>query len=146
MIPGEPERITTTPPDVKQVIVVRRDLRMRKGKIAAQAAHASVGTLLSMMKTTSTPNGNVSLSMTVAGDSSIFSWFRTGMKKIVVYCDSKEDLERIAAAAESAGILFCRVIDSGLTEFHGQPTLTCVSIGPAASETVDRITGDLKII
>lgn len=126
--------------DVKQVIVVRKDLNMRKGKIAAQVAHASMKFL-------------VDNNEAVRGDEVIIKltpaeamWLTGSFAKVVVGVDSEEALQDLIFQAELADIEVHPIVDSGRTEFHGVPTLTCAAFGPCTTEELDRITGKLKLI
>ncbi len=112
----------------KQVIVMRTDLNMRKGKMVAQGAHAAV-----------------LASLSVSGE--IFEdWMNQGMKKICVGVESEAHLERIAELAREADLNVDVITDRGDTEFHGAPTKTCLAIGPDDSEAIDKITGGLKLL
>lgn len=125
--------------DVKQVIVVRKDLNMRKGKIAAQVGHASLKFLV---------DGNVSerpdtLVVELSVDEA--TWlFGGSFTKIVLGCDSEQELQDLILKARLHGVNVYPIIDAGRTEFHGVSTLTCASFGPSTIEDVDRITGQLK--
>lgn len=138
--------------DIKQVIVVRKDLNMRKGKIAAQAAHASMLVLLQLMEvnriTTINPNSSYSLlTLKVVDDTPLQKWLLTGtFKKICVSVDSEQELLDIYQKAMDNEIHAALITDSGLTEFSGVPTKTCIAIGPAMSEDLDKITGHLKLL
>ena len=118
--------------NVKQVIVVRKDLNMRKGKIAAQAAHASMKFLADCYD----PNtGSISVEL----DPSMRAWFEGMFTKIVVSVDSEQALLDLVAEGEKAGIVVRKIIDSGKTEFNGVPTLTCAAFGPDDVEKLDAI-------
>ena len=125
---------------VKQVIVVRKDLNMRKGKIAAQVAHASMGAILSFRD--SFDGDTVVLRPT---EEALY-WLNTTFTKICVYVNSEEELVGLYERAKSAGIVSCLITDNGLTEFNGIPTKTCAAIGPALVEDVDAITGGLPLL
>lgn len=132
---------------VKQVIVVRKDLNMRKGKIAAQVAHASMGVFFGMME----PHHSEVVSqyiLTVGRDSPLDLWLdhREAFAKIVVYCNSEQELLELVPKAFEARLPYYLVTDKGLTEFHGVPTPTCIAIGPHWSEEIDKITGELKLL
>lgn len=133
--------------DVKQVIVMRRDLNMRKGKLVAQGAHASVGAFLKLFTETHQADGSTSLSLQYADDSFLASWLDGTFAKICLYVDSKEDLVNLyrRVKAENPDIPAELVEDAGLTEFHGVPTLTCLAIGPYWSDEINKFTGDLKL-
>lgn len=127
--------------DVKQVIVVRRDLNMRKGKIAAQVAHASMKFLIDNNEAQRGDELTVKLSREEA------TWLLSGsFTKVVVGCDSEEALRDLVFRAELADIEVHPIIDSGKTEFNNVPTLTCAAFGPTTAEELDRITGALKLI
>jgi peptidyl-tRNA hydrolase, PTH2 family len=125
---------------IKQVIVVRRDVNMRKGKLATQVAHASMKFILDNNESERADELLVKLSNVEA------LWITGPFTKVVVGCDSEDDLKRLIARAEIDGIEVHTVIDSGATEFHGVPTLTCAAFGPDKSEVIDEITGHLKLM
>lgn len=135
--------------EAKQVIVVRKDLGMRKGKIAAQVAHASLGALLKNSYKTVTKGSlhstaNVTIPMTT--NSPLYAWLNGPFTKICVSCDSEEELLALVAKAEAQGILHCLITDSGKTEFNGVPTKTCAAFGPNWIEDIDKLTGHLKLM
>lgn len=135
----------------KMMIVMRRDLKMRKGKIAAQAGHATVEAILMALKKEErltdlelTAQGMV-LRETARPETPLSEWFSYGCAKICVYVDSEQELERIAASAEEKGVLCAVITDAGMTEFHGVPTKTCLALEPLPSDVADTITGDLPL-
>jgi peptidyl-tRNA hydrolase, PTH2 family len=113
---------------IKQVIVMRNDLNMRKGKMIAQGAHAAVMAVMNDV------------------DSRVIAWCQQGMKKICVRCDSEQELLDIVTKARNSGLIAELVRDAGLTEFGGVPTYTCAAIGPGSSSEIDKITGSLKLL
>lgn len=125
--------------DAKQVIVMRKDLNMRKGKIAAQAAHASMKALLDL----GTKNNN-EIKIPFVNDA-MKDWLNGAFKKICVYVNSEEELINIYDKAKKRGLICSMIIDNGLTEFNGIPTRTCVAIGPEYSDVLDEITGNLTL-
>jgi PTH2 family peptidyl-tRNA hydrolase len=131
---------------VKQVIVMRTDLNMRKGKMIVQACHASMKVILDMMKTNYFPNVFVEKYLSYRMDSPIQIWLDGLFTKICVGCDSEGELLKYYSLAKSKGILCSLITDSGLTEFHNIPTNTCIAIGPDLSEVIDEITGHLKLL
>lgn len=125
--------------NTKQVIVVRKDLKMRRGKEIAQASHASMAFLTRQMIGGKPKHYVVDLSEPER------TWIDSSFAKVCVQVDSEQELLDIEAKAKEAG-LECHVItDSGLTEFHGVPTRTCLAIGPDLSEKIDLVTGHLKL-
>lgn len=130
--------------ETKQVIVVRKDLNMRKGKMCAQVAHASMGVLLEEAK--HVREDSVLLLASYKEDDPMFHWLNGPFVKIVVGCDSEEELIELAKKASEVGIRHYLIQDAGRTEFHGEPTWTCLAVGPDISEKVDEITGHLKLL
>ncbi len=124
--------------DVKQVIVVRKDLNMRKGKMCAQVAHASNMFLLDCMGKLSLPAADF--------ESLLSMWIKNDYKKVVCGCAVESELQLLMQAAEAINLRYYPIYDLGLTEFHGQKTLTCTSFGPAPSNLIDKITGHLQLI
>lgn len=125
--------------NTKQVIVIRKDLNMRKGKIAAQAAHASMKALLDLGI-----KDKAGIRIPFINDAMI-EWLNGAFKKICVYVNSEEKLINLYNKAEEKRLIRSIIIDNGLTEFHGVPTKTCIAIGPECSEVLDEITGDLPL-
>lgn len=125
---------------IKQVIVVRKDLNMRKGKLAAQVAHAAMKFILD--NNNAAKPGMIEVHMT--DEEAI--WCRESFTKIVVGCDSKGELENLIFKAQLHNITVHSIIDAGKTEFHDEPTLTCAAFGPCDSEELEAITGKLKLL
>lgn len=122
----------------KQVLLYRRDLQMRKGKIAAQCAHASVGVLLRPALRAHAPGTNP---LPVALSPEAEHWLREGAAKIVLSVEDEEALVKAYRLAVDAGLPAILIMDAGHTEFKGVPTRTAVAIGPAAVAAIDAITG-----
>lgn len=124
--------------EVKQVIVIRKDLKMRRGKEIAQGAHASTAWMRDRAER-ACEGRQFSLSALE------IDWLFRSSKKVTLQVDSERELMELAHRAQRAG-LECHVItDSGATEFSGVPTKTCLAIGPDFSDKIDEITGDLKL-
>ena len=135
----------------KMMIVMRRDLKMRKGKIAAQAGHACIDAILMALSKEGRLND---LEMTDEGfllkntdkpSTPLSDWFMYGCAKICVYVDSEDDLLSIAQRAEEKGIIASVITDAGMTEFHGVPTKTCLALEPLPAEIADELTGGLPL-
>jgi PTH2 family peptidyl-tRNA hydrolase len=127
--------------EVKQVIVVRKDLNMRKGKIGAQVGHASMKFLIDNNESERGDEIVVKLTPDEA------CWLLSGsFTKAVVGCDSEEELRDLIFRAELADIEVHPIIDNGRTEFNGVKTLTCAAFGPCKVEEIDPITGHLKLL
>ncbi len=112
---------------MKQVIVVNEALKLPRGKLAAQVAHASVAALLE------------------ATADSRRRWVEEGMPKVVLRCDSEQDLLALEAAAESAGLPNALIRDAGHTVVAAG-TVTCLGLGPAQIDAIDALTGELKLV
>ncbi len=119
----------------KQVIIVRKDLNMRKGKMVAQGAHASLNAVLQIKGHAYVNPDFVTL---------LDAWLASGYTKICVGVSSERALEVCYNAA--SGLPRSLIVDEGRTEFNNVPTKTCVAIGPALGETIDLITGGLKLL
>lgn len=127
---------------IKQVIVVRKDLNMRKGKIAAQVAHASMKFLIANSYSDHTTRGEF-----VAAINDIEkNWLLYHMAKIVVYVESEQELLDLVQKGRANDIQTHTIIDAGKTEFNGVPTLTCAAFGPDRSSKIDKVTGHLKLL
>ena len=124
----------------KQVIVMRKDLNMRKGKLAAQAAHASMMFLIDNNESDRNDEMTIKLSQIEV------DWFFSGRTKIVCGCNSEEELRHLVLLAQMKNIETHVVIDAGHTEFHGQPTVTCAAFGPDEEDAIDSVTGNLKLL
>ena len=125
----------------KQVIVVRKDLNMRKGKIAAQSAHASMGAILNYNIGTEPDTIVLDLSY-----KPLQEWLSGRFAKICVSVDSEEELLAIYELAKRNNVNVKLIQDAGLTEFNGVATLTCLALGPDYPENLDPITGHLKLL
>jgi PTH2 family peptidyl-tRNA hydrolase len=124
---------------LKQVLLVREDLTMRKGKIAAQAAHASMGAFMVGASCCVDEDGQYFMSGVLTKDH--FEWYFGGHAKITLGVKGEEELLQAKELAKKAGLPYYLVVDSGKTEFHGVPTTTVLCIGPAKSDEIDKITG-----
>ena len=115
--------------EVKQVIVIRTDLGMKRGKIAAQACHASVEAYKKAVREI---------------PKIVDEWNATGCAKIVLKVDSLEELLAIYNKAK-VHLPSALITDAGRTQI-APGTITAVGIGPAKSEDIDKITQDLKLL
>ena len=124
---------------IKQVIVMRHDLKMRRGKQIAQGAHASMSFLTRRLQA----SGQTSLADCSDAER---QWLTEGFAKVCCRVNSEGELLEILAQAREAGLEVHMITDSGKTEFHGQPTNTCLAIGPDEAEKIDPITGELELL
>ena len=135
----------------KMMIVMRRDLKMRKGKIAAQAGHAAIEAILMALHKEGrcadiiSASDGMCLAENGKPETPLSEWFSYGCAKICVYVDSEEELMAVAAKAEAKGVLTAVITDAGMTEFHGVPTKTCLALEPLPSDIADEITGGLPL-
>jgi peptidyl-tRNA hydrolase, PTH2 family len=112
----------------KLAVVVRADLGMSKGKIAAQAAHAAVAAVLRSDR-----------------DPDLVAWLRAGQPKVVLRVGSEAQLRSLCEAAEAADLPVEVILDAGRTQVDpGTPT--CCAIGPAPDSAVDSVTGSLQLL
>ena len=130
----------TESPTAKQVIVMRKDLGMRKGKMIAQGAHASLKVVLDAGAMTG--EGAFALAL----DPAMAAWLAGRFTKVCVSVDSEAALDAIVERARAANVPCALIVDAGATEFHGVPTKTCCAIGPAWTDEVDAITGALPLL
>ena len=113
---------------MKQVMIVRADLKMGKGKIAAQCCHASIGAYKK------------------ADDSKIRKWeLGSAYAKVVLKVNSLEELMNLTKEAIKEGIPYYLVVDAGRTQIPSS-TITVLGLGPDENEVIDKITGDLKLL
>lgn len=126
---------------VKQVIVIRKDLNMRKGKIAAQVAHAAMKVFFDWGDWVDHDCFEIANL-----PSPMVTWMKGAFTKVVVSVNSEEEIYDLAKRATDLDIPHAVIIDNGLTEFRGNKTTTCIAIGPAESETVDQLTAGLPLI
>jgi len=119
-----------TTEEYKLVVLVRNDLKMGKGKIAAQVGHAAVECALFAEK---------------KDKKSFDAWYRCGQRKVVLKVDSMEELDKYRMIASSNKIHIAVITDAGRTQVD-PGTVTCMGLGPAPESELDRITGDLKML
>jgi PTH2 family peptidyl-tRNA hydrolase len=114
----------------KQVLVFRSDLHLSKGKIAAQAGHAAVSASEEARK---------------HHPKWWKAWIVEGQCKIAVKVESQKELLELEKQAKEMTLPYSLITDRGLTEIP-PGTVTCLGIGPAPSEKVDKITGKLLLL
>lgn len=184
--------------EIKQVIVVRKDLNMRKGKMCAQASHASLKVILDSLELPHLIDGSerceicvYRLNCTVPSSQHLFgigcksftgeirhiftpeimAWIQGSFKKIVLGCDSEQELLDLYKKAQVSGLPCAIILDNGETEFKeacpncggytdpskdstcntckgtgkvNKPTYTTIAIGPDCSDKINQVTGHLK--
>jgi peptidyl-tRNA hydrolase, PTH2 family len=112
----------------KLVLVVRADLGMGRGKIAAQVAHAAVAAALA-----------------ACGGDGFAAWLADGQPKVVLRAASAEQLQQIVEQGRAAGLPVELVHDAGRTQL-APGTATCCALGPAAASLIDAVTGELPLL
>ena len=151
----------------KQVIVIRKDLHMRTGKMIAQACHSSMKIFFDRMNYVGNYTTKPISKFIVDGNNEednkpfqdfyciftepMLQWLtwengQEGFTKIVVGCNSEQELYEIEKKAKEAHIPNALIIDNGHTEFHEVKTPTCICLGPDDAEKIDKITGELKLL
>lgn len=123
----------------KQVLVIRKDLKMRQGKAVSQGSHAALAAALSRSYIQDNE-------LRIPLDADVGPWLLGRFTKTVVHVPDEATLLNIFEQAKAAGLPCSLIQDAGLTEFKGIPTYTAVAVGPALKETVDRITGELPLL
>lgn len=136
--------------NIKQVIVIRKDLGMRRGKEIAQGSHASIGFMTDRIFQWGAPgqiSNHVDQKYMAVGffTEAEVEWMKGNFRKICCVVNSEAELLELEEKAKAAGLVYHPVWDSGLTEFGGVPTYTALAIGPDYDEKIDPVTGDLKL-
>ena len=111
--------------ELKQVILIRADLNLPKGKMSAQAAHASVEAVMNSDK------------------NMVQDWRNYGSKKVVLKVDDEKELIKYLQLAKDFGLKTAMITDSGKTVI-APGTKTCIGIGPDDEKKIDELTGELK--
>lgn len=131
---------------VKQIIVMRKDLNMRKGKIAAQAGHAVLSVIFKKLNMLDQFFWSVEQDRIVfEGDEVLDDWFTNSYTKICLYVNSEQELLDLKGKADSLGFVTSLIKDNGTTEFNGVPTYTCIAFEPLPAEKIDILTKDLPL-
>ncbi|MBW3015728.1 peptidyl-tRNA hydrolase Pth2 [Candidatus Woesearchaeota archaeon] len=113
--------------EYKQAILVRQDLKLPKGKLAAQVAHASVEAVLR------------------SGKLKVAAWRKQGMKKVVLKVNDLDELRNYQQLAKIEGLVASVITDAGRTVVE-PGTVTCLGIGPDAEAKIDKVSGKLKML
>ncbi len=113
--------------EYKQCIIVRDDLKLSKGKLAVQVAHAAVS------------------AYEFAGEKVRNAWKEGGQKKVVLRAATLQELFELKESARKHGLPNFLVTDAGLTEVP-PGTITVLGIGPADVVELDKLTGHLKLL
>jgi peptidyl-tRNA hydrolase, PTH2 family len=111
----------------KQVILVREDLKLPRGKLAAQVAHASLE------------------SVSKSDKKLVEAWRKQGGKKVVLKVVDENELFKYMSLLENEGIKVALIKDAGHTVVE-PGTITCLGVGPDSEEKIDKVTGKLKMV
>ena len=134
----------------KQVIVIRKDLNMRRGKQISQACHASMKVFLDLYTKGYSFDEHLGeinkYTFYYEKNKEWDNWLNGLFTKIVVSCDSEEELLELYQKAKDKKLPCSLITDAGLTEFNGVPTKTCIAIGPSNPDQIDEITKHLKLL
>lgn len=114
----------------KMVLVVRSDLKMTSGKIAAQCAHAAIASYKELKLNKS---------------KDLDRWEMQGQAKVVLRCQDENELTQLQTEASNIGIFSCVVCDAGRTQVKSG-TSTVLVVGPGPVSMVDQVTGHLKLL
>lgn len=125
--------LTFTGGELKQVYIVRTDLEMGKGKIAAQCCHAAVKCVSDILSR--------------GGDAKklLDKWEWQGSRKVVLKTSSEEELSQLIRTAKKSGLYATTIRDAGRTQIAAG-SMTVGLIGPAREEEIDAISGHLKLL
>lgn len=126
----------------RQIIVVRKDLNMDPGKLAAQVAHASLATITNRL--TPVSDSKFELTLNNKYDNLLKIWIEKRFTKIVLSVKNENELLKIETKAKEKGLPVYLIEDAGFTAFN-EKTKTCLSIGPCLPEDVKDITGKLRL-
>ncbi|XVE97582.1 hypothetical protein REPUB_Repub03eG0031800 [Reevesia pubescens] len=121
---------TNADQDLKMVLVVRQDLKMKSGKIASQCAHAATGMYAELMQ---------------SDQSLLRQWEGCGQPKIVVTCRNQQEMNKLREAAENIGLPTFVVADAGRTQVSAG-SKTVLAVGPGPKVAVDSVTGKLNLL
>ena len=120
--------------DLKMVFLVRQDLKMGSGKIAAQVAHAAIGLY-----------DNIFESNNYYQKNALDYWLNLGQKKVVLKADNLEIMLEVVKKCKESKLQYCMITDAGHTQIPAG-SITVLGIGPDTSEKINKITGSFKLM
>ena len=127
--------LNDVPGEVRMALVIRQDLGMQKGKIAAQCCHAALGCYRMIATDPSRSSYNPTM---------VNRWLRGGQAKITLKCPNKDVMDELYAKAISLGVNAIVIHDAGRTQIAAG-SATVLGLGPAPKAVLDQITGELKL-
>lgn len=133
--------------ETKQIIVIRRDLKMRRGKEIAQGAHSSMSFLTkgSEVWFDILDGPYVRPNWSFEFTEEVKDWLANSFAKITLYVNSEQELDDLYTKCKDSGLEVHMITDSGRTEFHGVATKTCLAIGPHQLSKFEGITENLPL-
>ncbi|AET39719.1 aminoacyl-tRNA hydrolase Ecym_4699 [Eremothecium cymbalariae DBVPG len=127
--------LNTIAGEVRMALVVRSDLQMTKGKVAAQCCHAALACYRLIAEEPSRDSYNPHM---------VSRWLSRGQAKITLKCPDKESMDELFANALALGINCYVVHDAGRTQIEAG-SATVLGLGPAPKAILDEVTGGLKL-
>ena len=128
--------------NIKQLIIVRKDLEMPAGKLAAQVSHASLLSFLNSLDKNIEKNKETYI---LDKNSYSYDWIHGSFAKVVLGVKNENQLLKYKKIAEENGIPFALITDEGRTCFDGEPTITCLGVGPYDNDTLDKFFKRLRL-
>ena len=120
--------------DLKMVFLVRQDLKMGAGKIAAQVAHAAIGLYDDILE-----------GENIYQKSALNNWFNYGQKKVVLKIPDLDTMLEVVKKCKKLKLQYCIISDAGHTQIP-QGSITVLGIGPDISDKINDITGTFKLM
>ena len=120
--------------DLKMVFLVRQDLKMGAGKIAAQVAHAAIGLYDDIFEGENIYQKNA-----------LDYWFNLGQKKVVLKADNLNIMLEVVKKCKELKLQYCMITDAGHTQIPAG-SVTVLGIGPDISEKINKVTGTFKLM
>ena len=120
--------------DLKMVFLVRQDLKMGAGKIAAQVAHAAIGLYDDIFEGDNIYQKNA-----------LDNWFNFGQKKVVLKADNLNIMIEVVRKCKELKLQYCMITDAGHTQIPAG-SVTVLGIGPDTSEKINQVTGNFKLM
>lgn len=131
--------------NIKQLIIVRKDLEMPVGKLAAQVSHASLLSFLNSLDKKSRETEKNQEIYILDKSNYSYNWIHGSFAKVVLGVKNESQLLKYKKIAEENGIPFALIIDEGRTCFDGDPTITCLGVGPYDNDTLDKFFKRLRL-
>ena len=120
--------------DLKMVFLVRQDLKMGAGKIAAQVAHAAIGLYDDILE-----------GENIYQKTALNNWFNYGQKKVVLKVNDLNMMLEVVKKCKKLKLQYCLISDAGHTQIP-EGSITVLGIGPDISEKINDVTGTFKLM